>query len=214
MSINHHPDGSSLIAYSAGSLGEALAVVVTAHLDHCIACRNQVKRLSGIGGVFIDQVPLSAMSESAIDRTMAMLDTEPLVEQAAEHGHNQPTTVERLLGGPLDQARWRRVAPGVQQIRLPLSASATGDLKLLRIGAGRAMPDHGHGGAEMTLVLTGAYADRFGRFAAGDVADLDVDGDHEPTVEANAECICLVASEHQARFKGRLMRMLQPLLRV
>jgi putative transcriptional regulator len=93
-------------------------------------------------------------------------------------------------------------------IKLP--PHARGQLKLLRIGAGRAMPEHGHGGEEITLVLQGAYRDHMGRFARGDVADLDEDIEHKPVVEQGGDCICLVATEAPTRFKSLAARLMQP----
>jgi putative transcriptional regulator len=93
-------------------------------------------------------------------------------------------------------------------VKLP--PGARGQLKLLRIGAGRAMPEHGHGGEEITLVLKGAYRDHMGRFGAGDVADLDEDIEHKPVVEQDGDCICLVATERPTRFKSLAARLMQP----
>jgi putative transcriptional regulator len=211
MTIQHHPDPASLMAYAAGTLGEALGAVVAGHLERCGACRGEMTQLSAIGGALVgevlaaDNAPGAALADGALDRTLARLNG-----QATAPSRPVGSVVERLLGGPLSEAKWQRVAPGVKKIRLPVSKSASGALTLLHIGAGRAMPDHGHGGAEMTLVLEGAYVDKFGRFGPGDVADLDSDVDHEPTVEGTADCICLVASEHRARFKSGFMRLLQP----
>ena len=73
------------------------------------------------------------------------------------------------------------------------------------------MPEHGHGGTELTLVLTGSYHDEIGHFGPGDVADLDEDVDHQPVV-GDQGCICLVASEQPARFHGFISRMIQPLV--
>ena len=38
-------------------------------------------------------------------------------------------------------------------------------------------------GQEMTLILRGAYRDQIGRFAPGDVADLDEGIEHQPVIE-------------------------------
>ena len=83
---------------------------------------------------------------------------------------------------------------------------------MLRINPGLKMPEHGHGGEEMTLILKGAYRDEFGRFAAGDIADLDHHVEHQPRVDSPEPCICLIATETKARFKGRIGRLLQPLI--
>jgi putative transcriptional regulator len=146
----------------------------------------------------------------------------PQVARAAEPRHRSPSVVSsdgilpsalaRLVGGGLDRIHWSSVAPGVQQCRLPLSKSSDGHLMLLKIGAGRRVPEHGHGGAELTLVLTGSYSDATGRYARGDVADLDETVEHQPVVDEDGECICLVASETKAKFKGVLPRLLQPII--
>jgi putative transcriptional regulator len=76
------------------------------------------------------------------------------------------------------------------------------------------VPEHGHGGAELTLVLTGSYSDATGRYHRGDVADLDEDVEHQPVVDPDGPCICLIASETKAKFRGMLARLLQPIIGV
>ena len=82
---------------------------------------------------------------------------------------------------------------------------------LLSIAPGKSMPVHSHQGSELTLVLKGAYDDELGHFAAGDVADLDSDVEHQPVVSRGETCICLAALDAPLRFPGRIARMLQPL---
>ena len=67
---------------------------------------------------------------------------------------------------------------------------------------------------EITLVLTGSYRDALGRFGPGDVADLDEDIEHQPVVDSDEPCICLVASEAPTRFKSFFGRLFQPLVGV
>ena len=74
----------------------------------------------------------------------------------------------------------------------------------------QAMPEHGHGGSELTLVLSGSYHDKYGHFGRGDVADLDDDAEHQPIVDDGEDCICLVAVERPTRFKGLLPKVFQP----
>ena len=72
------------------------------------------------------------------------------------------------------------------------------------------MPDHGHGGAELTLVLEGAYSDETGAYRRGDMQDVDETIEHTPVADTETGCICLIASEQPARFKGLVGRLLQP----
>jgi len=73
------------------------------------------------------------------------------------------------------------------------------------------MPEHGHGGSELTLLLRGSYRDEVGHFARGDLADLDETVEHQPVADPETGCICLIGTESKARFKSLFARLLQPL---
>ena len=79
-------------------------------------------------------------------------------------------------------------------------------LALLKVAPGRNVPEHGHGGAEITLVLRGSFRDGTGRYHRGDVADLDETVAHQPIAEAGDDCICLVASEQPEQWRGLMAR--------
>jgi putative transcriptional regulator len=93
-----------------------------------------------------------------------------------------------------------------------LSADKSGYLTLLRANPGRAIPQHGHGGSELTLVLRGAYADGTGRYESGDCADLDDGVEHRPVADPLVGCVCVVASETRPRLAGFLGRLIQPFI--
>ena len=93
---------------------------------------------------------------------------------------------------------------------ITLSDGAQSSLRLLRIKKGRKVPEHGRNGQEMTMILQGAYEDEIGHFGVGDVADLDVDIEHQPVVVSEEDCICLAATEAPTRFKGLAGRIMQP----
>ena len=116
------------------------------------------------------------------------------------------------LTEPISRTEWRRVAPGVWQKPIELSEGAESTLRLLRIASGKKVPEHGHGGQELTLILSGAYEDEIGRFSAGDVADLDATIEHQPKVVSQEDCICLAATEAKTRFTGLASRLLQPIV--
>ena len=122
-----------------------------------------------------------------------------------------PLPLRDLIGPRLDDIRWRRLGMGVWHVPLPLSHAGESDLRLLRVSPGQAMPEHGHGGTELTLILRGAYSDRFGEYRPGDVADLDSDVDHRPIADSKLGCVCIIASEQRAHFKGFFGRIVQPL---
>jgi putative transcriptional regulator len=219
VTIRHHLDEATILAYAAGTLNEAFSVVVAAHVSVCPSCRAAVRQAEAVGGNLLEQTDAVAVSADTRARMMAQLDVvAPLNTLERSRSITSPITsrelprpLARLLGGSsLDEIRWRALAPGIAVHDLPLSPQARGHLKLLRIGAGKAMPEHGHGGEEITLILKGAYRDKFGEFRAGDVADLDESIEHSPVVTEDGPCICLIATEAPTRMKGLFARMLQP----
>ncbi len=212
MKPTHHLDYSTLLAYAAGTLDEAFSVVAASHLAVCPTCRNAVREAEAMGGVLLEGMADEAVSAACRARTMAALEQAAPVRTAVRAPLSElPVPLSRLLPAQaLTDIAWKKKAPGVAMFDVPLPKGARGQLKLLRISAGRAMPEHGHGGEEITLVLKGAYRDHMGRFAAGDVADLDEDIEHRPVVEQDGDCICLVATERPTRFKSLTARLMQP----
>ncbi len=212
MKPNHHLDDSTLMAYAAGTLDEAFSVVAAAHVAVCPACRGAVRAAEALGGELLETAGSNAVSDDCRSKTFAALEQAGLYRlPVAAPRPAFPRALARLLPvANLDDLAWKKKAPGVAIFEVKLPASAKGQLKLLRIGAGRAMPEHGHGGEEITMVLKGAYVDHLGRFAAGDVADLDEEIEHRPVVEKDGDCICLVATERPTRFKSFAARLMQP----
>lgn len=208
MTIMHHPDPSTLMSFAAGTLGEALSAVVASHIDLCPVCRLETRKLEVLGGVLLGQVAAVTVSTPHLSKAKPAA---ALGQERAGHGR-LPTTVDRLVGGDLERVAWTFVSPGVHVCKLPLSAASEGLLVLIKIAAGRGIPEHGHGGSELTLVLKGSFSDKSGRYARGDVSDLDEEAEHEPVADLEGECICLFASESKLKFKGVLPRLLQPII--
>jgi len=86
--------------------------------------------------------------------------------------------------------------------------------RLLYIPAGQSVPDHGHRGTELTLVLQGAFRDEADRFGPGDIEIADESLKHTPVAEAGADCICLAATDAPLRFTGLIPRLVQPFFRI
>lgn len=217
MTIVHHPDEATLMSFAAGALPESLSAVIGTHLVACPCCRSTVREMDAIGGCLLGALEATAR----MDRTpqLALEDrTTPATTAGGKRtaARSVPagdieTAIERLSGFPLADIPWQRLGFGVWHHPIKLGGDASGDLRLLKVQRGQAMPEHGHGGCELTLVLDGAYTDEVGTFGAGDVADLDDSVEHRPVADASVGCVCLIASERRARFKGMIGRLLQPL---
>lgn len=219
LAIRHHLDPATLMSFAAGSLGEPLSAVAAAHLEMCPHCRSEQRAMDLLGAALLDGLaaPLNdALARPALpiapthDGTVTALPRRSAQPPLAGIA-TQPVRVARRLGVDLDKIAWRRLGPGVWHCPLPLSPGATGDLRFLKIAAGKRMPEHGHGGTELTLVLEGTYGDENGRYGRGDVQDIDADSEHRPVADEATGCICLVASEKPAHFKRIIDRLLQPL---
>ena len=214
MTIVHHLDEATLLSYAAGTLGEALSVAAACHISMCSQCRSAVRQAEALGGEILDDLESTAVSNARRAATLASLDDAPAVRLVFVKS-DMPAPLQRLLQGQcFRQLRWRKKAPGVAVYELPLSEGAKGSLKLLSIASGMTMLEHGHGGEELTLVLQGAFKDKTGRFARGDIADLDEETEHCPVIEKGETCICLYATEAPSHYKTLLGRLLQPFLKI
>ena len=211
--ITQHPDDTHLMSFAAGALAEPLAAAVAAHLALCRRCRKEMKALEALGGVLLEGLAPVGPADGAatgVILPVAHGQRAPSVPAPTQAVYDLPKPIADKYGLRLATVPWRWLAPGVRFHALPLSPGVRGDLRLLKIAAGRKMPVHGHGGAELTLVLDGAFSDATGRYGPGDIQDVDDDVEHQPVVDTGQPCVCLVASEQPARFKGMFSRLLQP----
>ena len=214
MSIRHHLSDPLLIAYAAGNLPEAFALVVATHISMCDACRAQLAAFEAVGGAVIEGEAV-AMADGALAVAMARLGAperaKPLAKPQPQH-NDLPVPLQDYIGGGLTAVKWRSLGMGVRQAILPTAKGATA--RLLYIPAGQAVPDHGHRGTELTLVLRGAFRDATDRFGPGDVEIATEELEHTPVAEAGEACICLAATDAPLRFNALIPRLLQPLFRI
>lgn len=207
--IQHHISDDLLDDYRRGTLPHAFSVVVAAHLSLCDACRARHEARDMIGGALLVGAEAAALSTGARARMMAALDTPAPAPAPRGSGVFPAPVMAELRGRP---PRWRMLGGGIrQQI---LSADRSGSLRLLYIPPGRAVPEHGHRGLELTLVLQGSFADSEGAFHRGDVETAHDEIDHQPIAGPGAPCICLAATDAPLRFHAMLPSLLQPIFRI
>ena len=208
--ITHHIPEPVLAAYVAGSLDHPFALVVATHLSLCDDCRASFEAHEAVGGALLEQITPEALSPDLKSGLMQMLDApfepEPVFRRA---GVYPGPVMEALKGRP---PRWKRLGGGVRQTIL--STGEAGSARLLYIPAGQAVPDHGHNGMELTLVLQGSFRDETGKFRVGDLEIADDTLEHTPVAEAGADCICLAATDAPLRFSSMIPRLLQPIFRI
>jgi putative transcriptional regulator len=212
MTIRHHPGSESLMSCSAGSMPESFAAVMAAHIDVCPQCRKDLALMESIGEALFKNMSTSPMTREApvMELRRAEADPESAVRAKKVSAGDMPVPLRPLAGDYLDDVAWKRLAPGLMHYQFSLSKTALGDLRLIKVAPGMALPEHGHGGSELTLVLRGSYSDKTGRYGVGDLADLDDSIEHQPIADAIEGCICLIASDHKIRFKSVFARLVQP----
>jgi putative transcriptional regulator len=214
-SIQHHLNDALLLSYSAGTLPEGFNLVVATHISLCDECRARMQSFDAVGGALLSEDAGAEMSDDSLAATLALIaksDATPEAPSIPRTSGIFPTPLQSYVGGDLEAVNWRRVGGGVSQCILKTSGAAT--VRLLRIPGGTAIPDHGHQGLELTLVLQGAFSDDEDRFGTGDIEVANEDLQHTPVAEPGPVCICLDATDAPLRFTGLLPRLAQPFLKI
>lgn len=215
LNINHHLTDELLAGYSSGNLSEAADLLVAAHISMCDHCRALAETYDAVGGAMLESEELAPdvieMSDASLQATLALINAGPAQSKPqAPVARDFPSAIEASIGGGLNDIRWSPVGMGVKQSVLVSSKDATA--RLLYIPAGVAVPDHGHRGQELTLVLKGAFSDEDDYFGPGDVEIADEDLVHSPVADPNMDCICLAVTDASLKFKSLLPRLVQPFI--
>lgn len=212
MNPAHSPSEERLLAYAAGTLSPPEAVVVAAHLALRPANNAWVRRLQALGGEFLEEAQPSALSQDALARMMAQIETDSGEVRTTTPLNDMPELPEPLRNYALGPWRW--VGPGIRA--RDVHAPRDGDCRviLLKIDPGRETPRHTHGGVELTCVLSGAYATETTRFEVGDLEEADEEVLHRPRVVSDGPCLCVVALDGQIQPDGWLGRLIGPFIRL
>jgi len=212
--IRHHLSDALLLGYSAGQLPEAFNLIVAAHVAMCDECRARLAAHDSVGGALLEDCDSVPMAKDSLSATLARIKghaPEARVKPAPARGV-LPAPLRDYVGGDLENVRWRAIGGGVKQAILPTTRAASA--RLLFIPGGVAVPDHGHRGTELTLVIRGAFRDETDRFGPGDIEIATEELEHTPVAEAGVDCICLAVTDAPLKFNAFMPRILQPFMRI
>lgn len=206
----HHAPDAMLAAYLAGALPYPFAVLLAAHVSFCDECRARLDAHQVLGGLVLEDLSPASLSASARDSVLAALVSEHPEQGRPTVQAPYPAPIAGLVGpgGP----RWRSLGFGAKQAIL--WTGAAGSLRLLSIPSSQAVPEHGHRGLELTLVLSGAFADETGLFQAGDLEVADENVGHTPRATEDGPCVCIAATDAPLSFRAIIPRLLQPIFRI
>jgi putative transcriptional regulator len=207
----HHPGDDLLAAYAAGDMAEAPALLIATHLALCPACRRQVADYEALGGELMAALPGEPPAPDSLARTLARLDAQDADEAAPVGRHGSSAAKAQLLPRPLrdymaeaKDRSWRSIIPGLRTLSLKTKGAKTW---LMELAPGRPIPDHGHRGQEMVLVLSGGYHDGVNGYGPGDVQISGPETIHRPVADKDGPCLCLVVAEGGIRPQNLLARL-------
>ena len=193
-----------LACYSAGSLPPALQAMVASHLEISGANRSFAGALDALQGSGLMQADAVGVGDREA-KLAAIFEAEAGDTPARPADPVLPHALRQFIGKDFAEIKWRSRLPGLKEYRI--SPEGGGEAVLYWIKAGRKVPSHTHHGSEVTLVLKGAFHDVTGEFRRGDLAVADSEINHQPTVTADADCICFAVTDAPLRLTGPVGRI-------
>jgi putative transcriptional regulator len=130
--ITHHLDDATIVAFAAGTLGEAHGIVAAAHMAYCPTCRAASREAEAIGGGILAEQSAEGVSDVCRAATLASLDAvasaKRVVPEPSRSGLPKPIC-DAIGNKTLDELKWKTKGPGVAIADVPLSPGARGSLK-------------------------------------------------------------------------------------
>lgn len=209
----HHPDSLTLMEYSAGNLSEPRALCIRLHLEQCPHCRSRVDTLDSLGAVMLDQQPKVTVSDTSFEQLMARIDAAPEdASPVAEAPRLSP--LQKLLGTDINDLPWKRQMGDVSVLDITDKfVDQSERVVLQKLVAGGKAPAHTHRGDETTIILQGAFSDKYGVFNQWDFVELDEHDEHRPVAVGNEDCITLSVLSAPLKLTGTFTRLLNPFIR-
>ncbi|MDQ1197446.1 ChrR family anti-sigma-E factor [Agrobacterium sp. SORGH_AS 787] len=217
MSVWHHISDELLLDYASGSLAESWSLAVATHLALCPESRKRLHAMEMTAGALLrDAGPVQEISEGQWSAMKARMRAEaPYTPASVAASAAKPSVLPEPLrsyaGGDVDKLKWKPLGPGAYHFPIP-TRDGEAQVRLLKIPAGKPVPEHTHGGRELTVVLAGCFRDGDDVFRRGDFEEADEDLTHQPIAGEGEDCICLAVTDAPLKFKSWIVRLVQPVL--
>lgn len=178
--------------YVAGSLPKAAHVLLGSHLQMQKPNAQLVDALQRLAGDGLEDMTCDeTFSREFRDRAISdIVRSDPPAWSVLPPGQGSqlPALLRDYTGKDLTSIPWRRKLPGLREHVIERSPDV--EASLLWARPGRALPNHGHNGLELTLVIEGEFHDHRGNFTQGDISVADETLDHRPIVGDSGPCVC------------------------
>lgn len=200
--INTMTSEQVLTDFALGKLSPAKHMVVRCQREMSLEVTSQLAFQEQIAAAFIEDIPSEELSTDFLAKALAELP------QADNRNYmidpdDLPPSLRNILGHKIQEMEWKNLVPGLAlHDILGTSKYDTERLYLMKAGAGKKMPVHSHTGEEWTLILSGSYRIEDEQYSPGDLHIVDQDKTHQPIVDGEDDCICLVMTQGPLKPKG------------
>jgi len=225
MEVNHHPSVSTLADFTFGTTTSIADLVIQAHLSTCSECRKLVEDIESVGGELMmhgghvrPKINRALQNEGLriceeYENGEEIKDNNPLRSSridGLEKGSELSDLFSTYLDCSFEALPWKTAGKNIRVCKL--RSEEDNSLWMIRGEPGAKLPEHSHGGQELTLILKGSYACSSQIYSKGDLHESDEEGSHQPIIVGNEECVSLVSTEGKLKFEHWLPRLLQPII--
>lgn len=189
-------DDGILLDHAAGNGPRAVQL-----LAECQTAMNPLARVVAQSaetafGAMMTQLPPANVSPDMLSR---ILDAPPLPDDNTITVTARPSGLPAALQSALDrqtggELRWSRRLGGVREIVLDEFCEGETEASIVQLMPGGGIPDHDHGGDELTLILSGTFHDGRALYRPGELCSASTGLRHRPRVAGDEACVCLVVS--------------------
>ncbi|MEH6580766.1 MAG: ChrR family anti-sigma-E factor [Halioglobus sp.] len=211
-----HPDLDLMTEFVSGTLPLAQSACVSLHTGSCDHCQRLAGQLSDLGATLFEELDPVPVGDAQLDAVLARLDEEPPLKYAAANVRDKqstPALLQRLMGGDFSDLSWKSIGKALR-ISYLMTGDPDHELALYHIKAGGRIPEHGHRGNEMTLILEGGFSDADGSYHKGDFLFRRAGEVHSPTAFQSEDCICVAVLDAPLKFTNWKFRWLNPFLKL
>lgn len=191
-----------LLAFAAGKLDGAQALIMAAHVVMSPKARKTVRLYESLGGALLesDCAPVE-MESGALECVLAKIETCGAESNSAYLKTSGSFTlpggvrVPKFLGAELmlhysGELSWKADADGVKAIDFPVKCPVT-KMRFFKAEPAFKTAEHRHHGQEIMLVLHGGFRDHTGQYGSGDLLVPDEGFEHAPVACPKKGFTCL-----------------------
>ena len=200
------PETEMLVEFSAGVLGPAESICVSAHLHFCSKCREALLQLDQLGAKLLGEGEGKPSGKTSFEEVLSKIEfaDEDVKMQSEPSDEKQVVfapVVDRLMKHNLKSLKWKKLSSSVEMAQLETGQNVF-EVSLHKICAGGKAPVHDHQGLEYTVVLKGSFSDERSVYREGDFILREPGQPHQPIGAQNGECICLSAQSAPIKLTG------------